>query len=256
VRDSASVAANDPGAGDQDPVHPDAGDTDPGDPDAGAEALGPDGPWALQLVARVEHDRAPGIADLTTAAATAVVRMLADPRSGPDGPWGEAVSHWEAGAIRKLVRRARGAAWERALALDGLTVSHGTASVHAVPPAPARPLPPELDRLQVSGLHAGGPRPTGWRSRPDWPGVRIALTPDGDLTAGKLAAQAGHAAHLAWRTMDARRRDGWARAGLVVEVAFPDAQAWTALVPTGGVAVHDAGFTEAAPGQLTALAWW
>jgi peptidyl-tRNA hydrolase len=215
-----------------------------------------DGPWALQLVARVEVDRPPGIADLTTAAAVAAVRMLADPRSGPGGPWAEAVNRWEAGAIRKLVRRARGAAWDRAVGLDGLTVSHGTASVHVVPPGPARPLPPALDRLQVSGLVAAGPRPETWRSRPDWPGVRIALTPEGDLTAGKLAAQAGHAAHLAWRSMDPGRRDRWARAGLVVEVAFPELRQWVHLGERAPVAVHDAGFTETAPGQLTALAWW
>jgi hypothetical protein len=215
-----------------------------------------DGPWALQLVARVEVDRPPEIADLTTAAAVAVVRLLADPRSGADGPWAEPVARWEAGAIRKLVRRARGAAWERVVRLDGLTVWHGTAGVHVVPPAPARPLPPALDRLQVSGLSAAGPRPETWRSRPDGPGVRIALTPEGDLTAGKLAAQAGHAAHLAWRWMDADRRDRWARAGLVVEVAFPGSPRWADLGERAPVVVRDAGFTETAPGQLTALAWW
>jgi hypothetical protein len=215
-----------------------------------------DVPWALQLVARVELDPAPGIADLTTAAAVAVVRLLADPRSGPGGPWEPAVSRWEDGAIRKLVRRARGTAWDRAVRLEGLTVSHGTASVHVVPPAPARPLPPDLDRLQVSGLTAGGPRPSDWQSGPDWPGVRVALTPEGDLTAGKLAAQAGHAAHLAWRAMDPERRARWAKAGLAVEVAFPAPAAWEKLAPGAPVAVHDAGWTETAPGQLTALAWW
>ena len=230
-----------------------------------------EGPWALQLVARVEADCPPGIADLTTAAGVATVRLLADARSGPGGPWEAAVARWEAGAIRKLVRRARGAAWVRALRLDGLTVSHGAASIHVVPPGPAHPLPPALDRLQVSGLTAGGPRPSSWRSPPDWAGVRIALTPEGDLTAGKLAAQAGHAAHLAWRAMDPGRRDRWGRAGLVVEVAFPEPVTWATLLPggavTGGnpegeegerapVVVRDAGFTEAAPGQLTALAWW
>lgn len=150
---------------------------------------------------------------------------------------------------------------ERAVALDGLTVSHGAATVHVVPPAPARPLPPSLDRLQVSGLTAEGPRPAAWRSPTDWAGVRIALTPEGELTAGKLAAQAGHAAHLAWRGMDPGRRDRWARAGLAVEVAFPEPDRWAFLAGTEGgekgpVVVRDAGFTETAPGQLTAMAWW
>ncbi len=212
--------------------------------------------WALQLVARVEAGARPGIADLTTAAAVAVVRLLADARSGPGGPWGPAVDRWEAGTIRKLVRRARGAAWERAAALEGVTVSHGTASVHAVVPRPARPLPPVLDRLQVTGLAAEGPRPPVWRSTPGWYGVRVALTPEGDLTAGKLAAQAGHASHLAWRSMGSARRDRWARAGLAVEVAFPTSVTWLELGKGAPVAVRDAGFTETAPGQLTALAWW
>jgi hypothetical protein len=211
-------------------------------------------PWALQLIVEVRRDTPPEIADLTTAAAVAVVRLLADPRSGPDGPWEVAVRRWESGPIRKLVRRGRGAAWDRACALEGLTVAHASASVHVVPPGPVRPLPPELDRLQVSGLVAGGARPATWRSRPGWPGVRVALTPEGDLTAGKLAAQAGHAAHLAWRGMDAERRDRWGRAGFAMEMAFPGPEAWDRLLESAPVVVRDAGFTETVPGQSTAVA--
>lgn len=215
-----------------------------------------DVPWALQLVARVEVDPPAQIVDLTTAAAVATVRLLADPRSGPGGPWEAAVARWEAGAIRKLVRRARGAAWRAVAGLDGLTAEHGSVRVHAVPPAPARPLPPVLDRLQVSGLEAAGPRPASWRSEPGWPGVRVALTPEDGLTAGKLAAQAAHATHLSWRAMDQDRRARWARAGLVVEIAFPPPDRWAGLADGAPVAVRDAGFTETTPGQLTALAWW
>jgi peptidyl-tRNA hydrolase len=217
---------------------------------------GEDVPWALQLVAEVRRDPPPGVLDLTTAAAVASVRLLADPRSAPGGDWYEAVHRWEDGRIRKIVRRARGVPWARVVALDGLTVSYGTATVHVVPPGPVRPLPPELDRLQVSGLHAAGPRPSTWHGGPDWPGVRIALTPEGDLTAGKLAAQAGHAAHLAWRGMDGPRRQRWERAGLAVEVAFPGPDRWAELLAGASVVVHDGGFTETTPGQATAVAVW
>jgi peptidyl-tRNA hydrolase len=233
---------------------PDTGAPDTGAPDTGAPDTGAEVPWGLQIVARVERDQPPGVADLVTAAAVGVVRLLADVRTALGGPWAEAVARWDGGPIRKLVRRARGAAWERATTLPGVSVAHGGASVHVVPPGPVRPLPPELDRLQVAGLVVGGLRPAAWRSPADWWGVRVAVTPEGDLSGGKLAAQAGHAAHLAWRGMDAARRARWARAGLAVEVAFPAPDAWARLVATAPFVVHDAGFTETSPGQRTAVA--
>jgi hypothetical protein len=171
---------------------PDTGAPDTGAPDTGAPDTGAEVPWGLQIVARVERDQPPGVADLVTAAAVGVVRLLADVRTALGGPWAEAVARWDGGPIRKLVRRARGAAWERATTLPGVSVAHGGASVHVVPPGPVRPLPPELDRLQVAGLVVGGLRPAAWRSPADWWGVRVAGGPGGPGPASPSRSPSPH----------------------------------------------------------------
>jgi peptidyl-tRNA hydrolase len=224
------------------------------------DCAGDDGPpWALQLVARVERDRPPTHFELSEAAALAVVALLDDPRSQPGGEWHGAVERWEAGQIRKLVRRARGVAWDRAVALPGVTAARGHATVHALPPAPTFPLPPELDKLQVSGLDLETDEKPATPLDPDRfeRPVTVALNPDAHLSSGKMAAQAGHAAQLAYRRMPEARRTAWRADGWPLIVIRPDPSAFAALADMAPVAIHDAGFTETGGRiSLTALAFW
>src|SRR5277367_2818298 len=93
--------------------------------------------YALPLVVRVERGAAPGRTDALEAAGRAVLEFLSDPRvTEPDGEWAAAARAWEDARIRKVVRRARGAAWERALALPGITVTQRTSEVRVYPPVP------------------------------------------------------------------------------------------------------------------------
>ena len=78
--------------------------------------------------------------------------MLTDTRPA----WQEAISAWDAQRIRKVVRRARGAEWQRAVALDGLTVAQGSAEVRVFPPIPIDEWPRDLARLQVGGTDQWG----------------------------------------------------------------------------------------------------
>src|ERR1700733_4392942 len=88
--------------------------------------------YALPLVIRVERAAPPARTD-----AREVLRFLADPRvSDVAGEWAPAAQAWEDARIRKVVRRARGAAWERARALPGITVRQGTAEGRGYPPGP------------------------------------------------------------------------------------------------------------------------
>jgi peptidyl-tRNA hydrolase len=226
------------------------------DDDSSADS---DPPWALQLVARVERDRVPTHFELCEAAALAVVLFLHDPRSQAGGEWSEAVARWESAQIRKLVRRARGVAWERAAALPGVTAERGNATVHALPPAPTSPLPPELVKLQVSGLdletedEPAVPVDPERFERP----VTVVLNPEARLSSGKMAAQAGHAAQLAYRKMPAARRETWEADGWPLIVTRPEPAVFAALVETAPVSVHDAGFTETGGRiTLTALGFW
>lgn len=208
--------------------------------------------YALPLVIRVERADPPHRTDALEAAARAVLTFLTDPRvTDPDGEWAPAVRAWTDGRIRKVVRRARGAGWQRALALPGITLTHGTAEVRVYPPVRNDGWPPDLARLQVSGTELADPETPP--IPPNGPPC-LYLNPDLPMTAGKAMAQVGHAAQLAWWAADAKDRSEWKARDfdLVVRTAAPER--WEALVTSGLPVVRDGGFTEIAPGSCTVVA--
>ncbi|SNS35367.1 Peptidyl-tRNA hydrolase [Actinomadura meyerae] len=203
----------------------------------------------MQLVVRAEKADPPGHGAVCEAAATAVVRLLTDPRA-VEGEWRDAVREWESRRIRKVTRRARGVRWPEVEALPGVTVEHAGAQVRAFPPGPVSDVPPQLAKLQVAGLDLadGEPEPA-----PEPPYAAIALNPDVTITTGKAAAQCGHAAQLLLR--QGRRKDvaAWVEAGAPVRLARD--VPWRDCVKKATVAVRDGGFTEVPPGTMTAIAW-
>lgn len=215
-----------------------------------------DDPWAMQLVVRRDRQVPTREIDVAEAAARAVVALLADERSGPGGPWHDAVAHWSDDRIRKLVRRADGKRWVDAQTLDGVTVEQAgpdgfaTAAVRAYVPAPVRAVPRLLARLQVSGTQFE----TAGESFGADALVTIEVSPLVAMTSGKLAAQCGHAAQLAWVRMDPATRERWRADGFRVRVERPDAVTWAA--GRRPVSVVDAGFTELDGPTETARARW
>jgi peptidyl-tRNA hydrolase len=218
----------------------------------------PDGeaPWALQLVVRVERHEPPSVTAVYEAAAMAVVALLADDRSAPDGDWAPAVERWLDGRIRKLVRRARGAAWTKVQALPGVTVEHRGAQVRAFVPSTVDAVPTEISKTQLAGFALADAAAAPVPADAGWPGVVVAVNPTIDASPGKMAAQAAHASNLAWLGMDGDRRDAWRAAGFPVVVVHPDRAAWEAFVAAAPVLVVDAGFTEIPPGSATTAARW
>jgi peptidyl-tRNA hydrolase len=211
--------------------------------------------YALPLVIRVERAAPPARTDALEGAARAVLYFLADPRvtgdDGVDGEWTAAVRAWTDARIRKVVRRARGAAWQRALALPGITVTHRTAEIRVYPPVPVDDWPPDLARLQVAGTDLDDPEPPG----PVAPGTPVLwLNPELPMTAGKAMAQAGHAAQLAWWRLAPRGRSEWKDAGFELAVRPAPAGRWAELTASGLPVVRDGGFTEVAPGSCTVVA--
>jgi peptidyl-tRNA hydrolase len=204
----------------------------------------------LPLVVRLERAEPPQRTDALEAAARAVLELLGDPRTA-EGEWTDAVRGWEAGRIRKVVRRARGSGWSRAVALPGLTATVRTAEVRVHPPVPLDGWPPDLARLQVGGTEladdasppAADPRhPVLW------------VNPGLEMTAGKAMAQAGHGAQLLWWASDGVARERWLAAGLPVAVRTAAAPDWARLVDSGLPLVRDGGFTEIEPGSMTVVA--
>lgn len=199
----------------------------------------------LPFVLRLERDAPPARTDALEAAARGVLMMLTTDR--PE--WRDPLDRWDGQRIRKVVRRARGADWQRALGLDGLTVDHGTATVRVYPPIPVDDWPNDLARLQVGGteLPDDGP-PAAHGGMP-----LILLSPHHEMTAGKAMAQAAHAAQLGWRASAPRQRDGWRQDGFPLAVRAATARQWATAVKGGAPVVHDAGFTEVEPDARTAL---
>jgi peptidyl-tRNA hydrolase len=208
--------------------------------------------YALPLVVRVERATPPARTDALESAARAVLVLLTDPRvTDEDGEWAAAVRAWEGARIRKVVRRARGAAWRRALALPGITIIHRTAEIRVYPPVPVDGWPPDLARLQVSGTELEDPVPPG--PVPE-PAPVLWLNPELPMTAGKAMAQAGHAAQLAWWAASAPARSAWKAVDFELAVRTAPVRHWPELVASGLPVVRDGGFTEVAPGSCTVVA--
>lgn len=221
--------------------------------------------WGMQLAVRYDKQHPATHLEICEAAARAVVSLLTDPRSTGDGEWAPYVRHWRDGRIRKLVRRARGIRWDEVQALPGVNVAQGPgdrAQVRAFVPAPVRPLPPELDKLQVSGTQFPSALPDeegdAAEAGPPPPVVTIALTPYAALSTGKAAAQAGHAAQLAWEAISRTNpaaAQRWLADDLRIAVILPDERDWR-RVAGAPVRVIDAGLTEVEGPTESARAWW
>jgi hypothetical protein len=200
----------------------------------------------LPFVVRIERATPPTRTDALEAAAQGVLLMLTTDR--PD--WAEAIAAWDGHRIRKVVRRARGAEWQRARTVDGLDLARRTAQLRVYPPIPVDGWPPELARLQVGGTQLSDPEPP-----PPAPPGRplVLLASDLEMTAGKAMAQAAHAAQLGWRASGPADRAAWAATGFDLAVRDASPAQWQAAVEAGAPVVHDAGFTEVEPDSQTAL---
>jgi peptidyl-tRNA hydrolase len=221
---------------------------------------------AMPVILRIERVDPPTRTALLEAAAAAAVAVCLDPRTSPEGEWHEAVSSWLDSRIRKVARRARGAHWDAVQDLPGMTITVDNAQARALVPTRVVEAPKEVTRLQISGseLDPDDPAPPP----PDIP--VLWLNPTIDMTAGKAAAQVGHATMLLAAILHASNRDDalaeWSTKDYRCAVRTPALDRWTALHPGPDpatawqkhqvVAVRDAGFTEVDPGTVTVLAQW
>ena len=215
-----------------------------------------DSPWALQLAARVEKLDPPGTLAVCAAAALATVTLLADERSAPDGEWHDAVAEWSEVRIRKIVRRGRASAWERAQEVPGVTVAYDGAEVRAFVPGRMASAPREVAKLQIQSSPLDEPERLTELPALDSGTMVVAVTPVVEMSWGKQAAQCAHAAQLLWWAADEDRLADWNQADRPIFIVQASESLWASLEARAEVSVHDAGFTEIPPGTNTTIAWW
>lgn len=222
------------------------------------DAVSEPAPWAMQLAARVEKIDSPTTVDICAAAALAAIGVVAHENATEDGPWAASIDAWQGGGkIRKLVRRARGAAWERAQRPSGVTASVGRAEVRAYVPSQMDAVPDEVAALQIRSTDLDVPEQVDALPEPSSESIMlIALTPAVTMSWGKQAAQSAHAGQLLWRSSSQEVQNAWDDAGRPVTVIHPSEMLWPALLEQAPTQVHDGGYTEVAPGTLTAAALW
>ncbi len=220
----------------------------------------PDQVRAMPVILRIDRQNPPARTALLEAAAAAAVAVCLDARA--DDEWHDELTAWVDGRIRKVARRARGAHWDAVEALPGVTATVDGASARALVPGLVSETPKEVTRLQISGseLPTDDPGPPP----PDVP--VLWLNPTVTMTAGKAAAQVGHASMLLAAALRADGHadffDDWKDFRCAVRVA--DRRTWMSVHPGDDplgawrrrrvVAVRDAGFTEVDPGTVTVLA--
>lgn len=221
------------------------------------EAAPSDSPLALQLAARVEKVDPPTTAAICASAALATIALLDDDRSRPGGEWHDAVAAWNGDRIRKIMRRGRASAWQRAQRPDGVTVRRDGAEVRAFVPGPLDAAPDDLAKLQIRSTELDEiDRVDTLPTVTATPTLVIAVTPSVAMSWGKQAAQCAHAGQWAWMRSDADVVARWDGAGRALLVVHPSTDLWDRLEDRAVVKIHDGGFTEIPAGTRTAIAWW
>lgn len=209
-------------------------------------------PIVLHLPRAGRPDRTP----VLESAARAVAALCVDERVTPGGPWHEPYARWLDARMRKIARRARGAQWNAALEVPGVTCEVGGASARACVPGPVDGVDPRVGRLQIGGTDLERDEPA---SPPA--GVPV-IWIDGSLemSVGKAAAQVGHGVMVLMAEMRRDRLERWIAEGFLLAVREAASDRWRGLSSAvaagrpGVAAVVDAGYTEVAPGSVTVIA--
>jgi peptidyl-tRNA hydrolase len=213
-------------------------------------------PWAMQIVVRVEKSQPPTHTAVLRATGAAVAVAIAG-FTGPDADpeVRTRTERWRSGPIRKVVRRARGAGWDRQLAVPGVLVHHAhgvDVAVHV--PGPVDEVDLQISRLQVGGLVLEQDDQDENQVDHDGIGAHLWLNPHLTLTTGKAAAQVGHASQLLLESMSPAVAEAWVADGAPLDVTVADEPEWDRLVASSPVVVTDGGFTEVPPGTVTVVA--
>lgn len=201
----------------------------------------PADPYAMVFVVNDNKSLILNRNDVIVAVARATVEMIiAEEHSFQ-------VDAWLDQRIRKLVKRGRNKAWDDLEPLPYIEQVENNAEVKVFPPYKLSEVPAEIRKLQLTGLVTVD-EPVEKVLDPNT--LVISFNPHVELSTGKAAAQAGHAAQLFVMKAPIEKVDGWFNAGKPIAIVnspdFDDTDF--------DIEVHDAGFTEIPAGTRTAIA--
>lgn len=202
---------------------------------------------AVMYIVVSKHHQS-SLAQLLSDGATAVCNVLAE--YGSETAHRAAFDAWRAGIYRKVTLRAN----EKELEALSSFPSCKRGDVAVFPPVRRSDRPKALARLQtynaeVEDLRAGFMAPAGDDA---W----IVVNPDVLMSVGKMLAQVGHAAMLAFEAKhDPTVASDWRRHGFRCTVTFSGGEEWSDLARDNAAGiVTDAGLTEIDRGTQTCLA--
>jgi peptidyl-tRNA hydrolase len=203
-------------------------------------------PLALIYVVNATKEHPVYEADIFTASILATMELLANDSIEVRG----AVEAWLGGRIRKLVKRARGRAWD-----DTATTGHpyaeatvGTATVRVFTPMAPETQPKAIKSLQVSGLN--GEKDEELETAIQKNLLLICVDSALGMSTGKTVAQINHVAQLFLMNGEPEKVEAWISTGFPVRIIMIPLEENDKVAD---VLVRDAGFTEIPAGSLTAL---
>lgn len=206
---------------------------------------------AMQIALYMPKGEGPARNDLLVAAARAVVSVCMAPEAASDPAWHARLDQWYGHFIRKIARRGRNKAWDDVQELPGVTVQFGSAQARAFIPSAVSEVPAAIRKLQIQGTDVENSENHNFDPRVPTIAVDASL----DMTAGKAAAQVGHASMLYAAALNTDQALAWAREGFPLNVVEVEGEEYRSYVEReGAVIVRDAGFTEVAPDSITVVA--
>ncbi|AZA14186.1 peptidyl-tRNA hydrolase [Corynebacterium choanae] len=212
----------------------------------------PDEPWSMPLVVNMPRGVALTRQAILAAAASASVAVCLSDQATCDPVVSHALQCWYRQGIRKIARRGRGRPFAVAAALPGVTAHCDLAEVRALVPHPVAQTPPAIHRLQIAGTDAP------WAENPasvDLGLPTLLVHDELAMTAGKAAAQTGHAAMLLAASLPAAALvEWWGQSFAVNIVPASGEQIAAARRLPGACTVVDAGYTEIPAHSVTVVA--
>lgn len=198
--------------------------------------------YSLPIVVHVEKDSAFENVHFYQAIAQGIAVLVTS------GKWSESVNKWMQGRFRKVIRKARGSAWSKALTLDHIEVnlSNGL-SIAIFEPTQPELLAPELKKLQVQGIDFANNKTSTYNIKHT--SISVSINPELRMSSGKMGAQVAHAVQLLFLNSTNEQIKKWMFEGSHLQIV-----PWDEIVD--GVEIVDAGLTEIPPGSLTVKSQW